>query len=153
MFQKIIISTLLVLFAASSFGQGAIPTKGKEFWVGFMQNYEVEEWQEELSLFIVSDQSTTGVVEIPGQGWSQAFTVTANQTTTVTVPNNIAEHFTNQVTEQKGIYIETADTVAVFAINFNGFTADGTKILPVQTLGIDYRISSYIGIGQWGSEF
>lgn len=153
MYQKILYTALLVLFAASSFGQGAIPTKGKEFWVGFMQNYEVEEWQEELSLFIVSDQSTTGVVEIPGQGWSQAFAVTANQTTTVTIPNNIAEHFTNQVIEQKGIYVETADTVAVFAINFNGFTADGTKILPIQTLGIDYRISSYQGLGQWGSEF
>jgi gliding motility-associated-like protein len=153
MCQKIIISTLLVLFAASSFGQVAIPTKGKEFWVGFMQNYEVEEWQEELSLFIVSDQSTTGVVEIPGQGWSQAFAVIANQTTTVTIPNNIAEHFSNQIVEQRGIYVETADTVAVFAINFNGFTADGTKILPIQSLGVDYRISAYNGLGQWGSEF
>ena len=153
MYQKLTATLILVFATTLMVAQGVIPTKGKEFWVGFMQNYEVEEFQEELNLFIVSDQSTTGVVEIPGQGWSQAFAVTANQTTTVTIPNNIAEHFTNQVIEQKGIYVETQDTVAVFAINFNGFTADGTKILPVQSLGIDYRISSYPGLLSWGSEF
>lgn len=136
----------------AALGQDIVPTKGKEFWVGFMENFEVE-FTEELSLFIVSDQSTTGVVEIPNQGWSAPFTVNPNQTTTVTVPNNIAEHFTSEVVENKGIFVSTQDTVAVFAINFNGFTADATKILPVNSLGIDYRISSYVGLGDYGSEF
>ncbi|MGB1032133.1 MAG: hypothetical protein ACPGWM_05945, partial [Flavobacteriales bacterium] len=117
-----------------------------------MQNYETES-NEELNLFIVSDQTTNGVVEIPNQGWSQSFNVVPNQTTTVTIPNNLAEHFTSQVVENKGIFVQTQDTVAVFAINFNGYTADGTKILPVNSLGIEYRISSYQGLGAWGSEF
>jgi gliding motility-associated-like protein len=133
--------------------QDVIPTKGKEFWVGFMQNYEVEAWQEELNLFIVSDQNTTGLVEIPGQGWSQAFAVIANQTTTVTIPNNIGENYLNETIDTKGIYVTTEDTVAVFAINFNGYTADGTKVLPIQSLGVEYRISSYQGLSSWGSEF
>lgn len=136
----------------ASVGQDIVPTKGKEFWVGFMENFEVE-FTEELNLFIVSDQSTTGVVEIPNQGWSAPFTVNPNQTTTVTVPNNIAEHFNSEVVENKGVFVSTQDTVAVFAINFNGFTADATKILPVNSLGIDYRISSYVGLGDYGSEF
>lgn len=125
-------------------GQGAIPTKGKEFWVGFMQNWEsIPSENEQLNLFITSDQNTTGTVEVPGQGWSQNFVVTANQTTTVTVPNAIAEHFTSEVVEGKGVYIETQDTVAVFAINFQAYTADGTKILPIQSLGTEYRVVSY----------
>lgn len=118
-----------------------------------MNNYEVEPQWEELNLFITSDQSTVGTVEIPGQGYSQAFNVTANQTTTVTLPNDIAEHFSNQIVEQRGIFVSTTDTVSVFAINFNGFTADGSKILPVKSLGTEYRISSYHGILSYGSEF
>ncbi|MGB0424391.1 MAG: hypothetical protein ACPGED_08710, partial [Flavobacteriales bacterium] len=81
--------TLLVLLGVEGASQDIIPTKGKEFWVGFMQNYETES-NEELNLFIVSDQTTNGVVEIPNQGWSQSFNVVPNQTTTVTIPNNLA---------------------------------------------------------------
>lgn len=137
--------TILSLFAVGfSLAQGVIPTKGKEFWVGFMEN--IDSGSPEMNLFIVSDQATSGVVEIPGQGYSQAFTVTANQTTTVSVPVNDTEHYTSEVIEQKGIYIETQDTVAVFAINFGNYSADGTKILPVPSLGTEYRISSYFGL-------
>jgi hypothetical protein len=135
-------------FALLSFyanAQDVIPTKGREFWVGFMQNYANEPQQESLDIFITSDQSTNGVVEIPQLGWSTNFTVTANQTTTVTVPNNLAEHYTSEIVESKGVRIATADTVSVFAINFNAYSADGTKVLPVPSLGTDYRISSYPG--------
>lgn len=144
----------LGVFSQSALSQGVIPTKGKEFWLGFMENYEVESWQEALNVFITSDQNTTGTITVPLQGWSQNFTVTANQTTTVTIPNNIGEVYSNQVVEPKGIFIETQDTVAVFAINFNGYTADGTKILPTKTLGTYYRVATYSGIlGAYPSEF
>lgn len=145
----------LFAFSLGVNSQGVTPTKGKEFWLGFMKNYEVETW-ESLDLFIVSDQNTSGTVTVPGQSWSQSFTITANTTTTVTVPNNIAEVLTNQVIENRGVLVETEDTVAVFAINFNGYTADGTKILPTQTLGTEYRISAYQGLDSfynYNSEF
>ncbi len=130
--------------ADTAMGQGAIPTKGKEFWVGFMQNWIVSpNDNEQLNLFITSEQNTSGTVEIPGQGWSVDFTVTANQTTTVNVPNNIAEHLDSEVIHERGIYVATEDTVAVFAINFQNYTADGTRILPIQTLGTEYRVAAY----------
>ncbi len=143
-FHLIVVMFCSILAPVLALGQGAIPTKGKEFWVGFMQNWEsIPSENEQLNLFITSDQNTTGTVEVPGQGWSQNFTITANQTTTVTIPNGIAEHFTSEVVESKGVYIETQDTVAVFAINFQAYTADGTKVLPIQSLGTEYRVVSY----------
>lgn len=142
--------TLMVIFAAA---QSSGPTKGKEFWVGFMQNFEVQEGAEELSFFITSSQNTSGTIEVPLQGYEETFNVTANQTTTVTIPNDLVEHFTSEQVEEKGIFISTADTVSVFAINFNDFTADATKILPIQSLGIDYMVSSYgSGFANYGSE-
>jgi len=146
--------TLLVTGFTQLNAQDVVPTKGKEFWLGFMENYEVEAFQEALSIFITSDMNTSGTVSIPQQGWSQNFTVTANQTTTVTVPNALAEHYSNQVIENKGVFVSTQDTVAVFAINFNGYTADGTKILPIRSLGTEYRVATYSGIlSAYPSEF
>jgi len=132
--------------------QDVIPTKGKEFWVGFMENYE-NDANESLDLFITSDQNTSGTVSIPLQGWTIDFNVDANVTTTVTIPNNLAEHSDeNQIISAKGIFVETEDTVSVFAINFVPFTADGTKILPTKALGTDYSVSSYTGLAGLGSE-
>ena len=66
--------------------QSSSPTKGKDFWLGFMRNHEIMTG-ESLDLFIVSDQNTSGTVTIPGQSWSTSFNVTANGMTTVTIPN------------------------------------------------------------------
>lgn len=133
--------------------QGAVPTKGREFWLGFLQNSPYSAMQpEELSVFITSDQTTTGTIEIPAQGWSQNFNITANETTTLTIPNALAEHFTSEVIENKGVFIATEDTVAVFAINFESFSADATRILPIQTLGSEYRVAAYSGAFT-GTEF
>lgn len=117
-----------------------------------MQNFIDNQSGEELQVYITSDQNTSGTLSIPQQGFNLDFTVTANTTTPLTLPNSIAEHYTSEVIENKGILIETQDTVSVFAINFNPNTADGTKVLPTKTLGTEYRVSSYPGIGAYNSE-
>ena len=129
--------------------QGVVPSKGKEFWLGFMQNYS---GADELNIFISSSVNTSGTVTMPLVGWTFAFTVTANVTTTVSVPVNLAEHVTSEVIDNKSILIQTNDTVAVFAINFKSFTADGTQVFPIQSLGTEYRVHSYTGLSGYGSE-
>ena len=142
----------LFTFSAPLRAQQATQTKGTEFWAGFMENYVIESG-DQLYIYISASVNTTGVVEVPGQGWSQPFTVTAFQTTTVPVPNNIAEHYNNQIIDNKGVRITTADTASVYSINFNQYTADGARILPIQTLGTEYLISSYSGLDSYGSQF
>lgn len=122
------------------------PTKGTEFWLGFMENANSNPSQEELRIFVSSDQNTSGTISIPQQGYTQNFTVTANVTTTLTIPNNMAEHYTSDVIQNKGILIETQDTVSVFAINFQRLSSDGAKILPIQSLGTNYMTLNYFGI-------
>ena len=110
------LKALLVLIGISGnvlFAQEVVPTKGKEFWVGFMESYEYVAWNSSLDLFVTSDQDTEGTVSIPLNGWSVDFTVSAYQTTTITVPMALAKHLTSEVIEQKGVYVETQDTVSV----------------------------------------
>lgn len=150
-FTSLCALSLFIFCTHLTHAQGVTPTKGKDFWLGFMKNYEVE-FGESLDLFIVSDQVTSGVVEVPGQGWSQAFTVAPNLTTTVTIPNDVAEVYSSQVIEAKGVHVTSEDTVAVFAISFNSYTADASKILPTPTLGIEYMAASYVGLSGYDSE-
>jgi gliding motility-associated-like protein len=106
-----------------------------------------------LDIFITSSVNTSGTVSLPQQGWSVDFDVVANQTTTVNVPNAIGETINPEVISNTGIYVSTEDTVSVFAINMEQYTADGTKILPIQSIGTEYRVAAYHGIGGVGSEF
>lgn len=141
---KLFFSIALLCLSLNGFTQSGkdIPTKGKEFWLGFMHNFKPKT-TDKLDLFVSSLSATSGTVTIPGTGYSQAFTVAPNVTTTVTIPNNLAEVLSSEVVEKMGILVETQDTVSLFAINFKDHTADASKILPVESLGTDYMIVSY----------
>ncbi len=134
----------LLLLCSIQVNSQVVPTKGTDFWMGFMDNYE--DSYEELIILVTSDVNTSGTLSIPLQGYSQSFTVSANQTTQLTVPFTMGEPTTSEVFEDKGIHIETDDLVSVFALNFVEYTADGSKILPTNSLGTDYRISAYEGL-------
>ncbi len=125
--------------------QELLPTKGTQFWFGYMTNY-VDQASDSLYVFISSNKTTTGTLSVPLAGYSQDFTVTANVTTELIVPNEFESNFSETI-EQKGILIETDDTVSVFAINFDSYTADGTKVLPIQSIGDEYRVMAYNGYG------
>lgn len=154
-------TTCLVLFLLCLFllattldvkSQGIIPTKGKDFWVGFPYNPDFGGGTpRRCDVFITSDVATTGVISIPKQGWTQNFTVAANTTTTITLPIAQVEHTTSEVVENKAVNIISQDTISVFAISFQQYTADATVIYPKESLGAEYRISSYQGIPASGS--
>lgn len=125
-------------------GQTTVSSKGREFWVGFMQNFLPNSSPaESITIIISADEATSGTIEIPGQGWSQNFTVAANGTTPVVIPNAIGEHNSSGIIESKGIYIATEDTVAVFALNFEPSSADAARILAIESLGSEYRVMAH----------
>lgn len=124
--------------------QGTIPSVGVDFWYGYMHNSASS--NHELRLFITSQVPTTGVVDIPLQGWSTSFSVVPNVTTTVIVPTSAGEAIQSDIIESKGIHVTTADSVSLFAINFATYSADASKILPKQSLGTDYLVSAYQGL-------
>lgn len=125
---------------------------GKEFWLGFMQNNNSNPGQA-LDIFISAPVNTSGTVTMPLVGWSQAFSVTANTTTTVTVPLASGMHLGSEFVDNKSILIQTADTVAVFALNLEDYTADATVVYPVQSIGTNYRIFAFNGLAGFGAGY
>ena len=115
--------------------------KGKEFWVGFMFHYEGSSAGH--SLYITSDSNTSGTVSVPGQSWSQAFTVTSNNLTIVTIPSSVAYNGCSNCTTTKGVKIVSDDNIVVYAHQYLGNQSDATLVLPTRTLGKNYFAASY----------
>lgn len=140
------LAALLLFCNFSSFtglSQGPIPSVGTNFWLGFLSNYTSS--SSELNLFISGNEATSGTVSIPLQGWSVTFNIVPGVTTVVPVPIANGNNSTNDMVSNHGIHVVSDDTISLFSINFQSYTADGAMILPVKSIGTDYIASSYQG--------
>ena len=99
-FTKSIIILLMAVSGMMNNSYAAQDSKGTDFWLMFDGNAG----SNTTSLFITSDVNTSGMVDIPGLGFSQAFSVVANTVTTVLLPNNCSFH-TSDVIDNKGFNV------------------------------------------------
>ena len=97
-------------------------------------------------LFITSANNTYGVVEIPGIGFSQSFTVLADTITTVDVPL-AAEVQGSDVIDDLGIRVSANDDITVYFLNPGEpvETNDAYVALPVEALGTEYIAMAWPG--------
>ncbi len=119
-----------------------LPTRGKVFWTGFMQNGF---GAQSLKVHILGTTATSGTVSVPGTGWSAPFTVALNGVAIVNVPTN-AENSGSETVQNKGVLIQAQDSVNVLISSFQNFTHDMSQILPTPSLGSSYRVDSYQGL-------
>src|ERR1700712_5602189 len=105
------LSILLLMIAITVEAQD-FSNKGKDFWIGYGNHVRMftpatsTTPAEQMQLYITSDVTTTGTVQIPGISFSQSFTVSANQITTINIPR--AAGLFNEGLSGLGIHV-TAD--------------------------------------------
>ena len=114
-----------------------ITSEGTDFWVAFPPNSNSVTT---LTLFISSNFSTSGNVTSVFPGVNQSFTVIPGVVTQVDIPSGIA--LVDGI-EDKGIEITSADPISVYGLNYIIHSTDAFLALPVNALGLDYRIVSY----------
>lgn len=148
-FLKGFITLFLLLLINYSSAQTAM--KGKEFWLGFLQNNESES-NISLVVTISSEVNTSGIVSIPLQAWSSPFSVPAGGTVSINIPTPMAENTTSGVIQNKGVRITANDSVSVFAFNHAGFTTDGSFIIPEQSLRSEYVVVTYNAYNSWPND-
>ncbi len=140
---KTIFLSLLALISIACFNTNlhaqAADSKGKDFWLMFNGNYSNNPT---LTLFITSGVNTSGTVTIPGLGFNQAFSVTANTVTPVIVPTSLSVHV-NDVVDNNGIHVTANDEVTVYGLNQIPFTTDAYLGLPTDVLGTEYLLLNY----------
>lgn len=120
--------------------QGSPSTSGQRFWVSFMKNYS---GTSALSLLVSAQNACTGTISNPNTGWSTNFSVSANQTTKISIPNAQAYCGTAGVVGNFGLLVTASDNISLYASNFQAYTYDVTDVLPEPALSTDYVVQTY----------
>ena len=130
---------ILLITLVSMNLRAALDSKGTDFWIMFNTNIDNSGSRE---IFITSDLNTSGVVDVPGLGFSQPFVVAANTVVSVVVPMATSTH-TSDVIDNLGIHVTALQEVTVYGLNYRPFSTDAYLALPVDILGTDYTVLTY----------
>ena len=134
--KKNLLSLLFSLcLCAASFPQ-TVTSEGTDFWIAFPPN----DVSPILTIFISSNYTTSGNITSAYPGVNQSFNVVPGIVTQIVLPSGVV---LLSGTENKGIHITSNDPVCVYGLNHFGATTDAYLALPVNALGLDYRIMSY----------
>ncbi|WP_304610916.1 PKD domain-containing protein [Mucilaginibacter sp. UR6-11] len=135
---------LLLFVSVTAYSQS---NKGTEFWTAYMShNNGVTNPVSgaHMVLYITSDISTTGSVEIGGT-LLQNFTVTANQVTFIDIPSSAYLNGFGKF-GRSGIHITSANPIAVYAHIYAFNVSGATLLLPVNAMGKEYLSLNYTQI-------
>jgi len=131
-------------FSMWSFLAQSQSNEGQEFWLGFMQHRNVN--NNSKVVMITSKTNTSGTVRVPLKGWSQDFTVAANQVSLVFLPA-YTETLGSEIVTENGVQITTQEPVSVYSHQYHSYRSEATVVLPTASLGNEYYAMTYQG--QW----
>lgn len=144
MFTSLRVAFVLIAFClSSSLAAQDFSNKGKDFWIGYGNHVRMFTGTppEQMQLYITSDVSTQGQINIASIGFSRSFTVTANQITTITIPRAAA--LMDDGLYNHGIHVTADNSVVVYSFIFVNAISGATVCLPTATLGRDYYSVNY----------
>jgi hypothetical protein len=127
----------VLALALSAPAMAATDNAGTNFWVTFPGNNGAST----LTLTIAAAKAASGSVSAPGLMFSEAFTVAAGSSTTVTVPGTAA--LQTVAVENRGVHVTANGNVTVTGLNRQDGSSDGFLAFPVDALGTDHRVLAY----------
>ena len=146
--KKTILFALLFSLALPTALAQNTSTQGKEFWLSFMHNgfYDhINGGWDITQVLISAKRDCEGTISNPLTGWSENFSVSANNTTIIDIPIEQGYHNGNQFESitQKAIKVESTDTISVYCTNIAYVSFDASFVLPVESLGDEYILQSH----------
>ncbi|MCC5953675.1 MAG: S-layer homology domain-containing protein [Acidimicrobiia bacterium] len=132
---------LLVASVAAMPPAAAAPdSAGTDYWLAFQENNCCG--SPTLTLFISGATATTGTVSVPGLSFSQDFTVTPGEVTSVVLPAG-ANATTADGVQDRGVRVTAADEVTVYGLNRVQASTDAFLAYPTDILGTQHTILAW----------
>jgi gliding motility-associated-like protein len=150
MYYRSVIILLIGVFSCLLLKAQDRSNRGKEFWLGYGFNYkflnEVPANDQELALYISTEQAATVTLTINGTSWTQTLNIPANTAdASILIPKSgpndarvLTDGFSN-----KGIHIVSDVPVAVYAHVYGPMVSGATMLMPVETYGFSYHSINY----------
>jgi hypothetical protein len=121
--------------------------RGREFWLGFMHNYDNGlNYPLHLYFFITSERDCSVTVSAPAAAFQETYDLLGGEIRMVEVPQSII-HYGSEIVDVKSIHVTSDAEVTVYGLNRERYTADAFLALPVDILNTTYMIASYTGLG------
>ena len=145
-----LLSTLVLSLTVCSTGVNAqdFSNKGSEFWFCFPNHIPSGASTGAMSIWITSDQASSGKISMTNGTFNATFSVAANGITSVNIPHGLA-HISNAESGtviQKSLRL-TVDPgqpeVVAYAQQYGNARSAATLLLPTNVLGKKYFASSY----------
>ncbi|OYU55086.1 MAG: hypothetical protein CFE25_08975 [Chitinophagaceae bacterium BSSC1] len=129
--------------------------KGTDFWLGYGYHVNMSGnaignasggGTQEMILYFTSDKNATVTVDIPGVGYSQTYTVLANQ---VTVSNPLPKtgaqdsRVSTYGKLNRGIHLTSDVPIVAYCHIYNSSVSGATLLFPTNTLGKEYYSVNY----------
>jgi hypothetical protein len=140
---------MLIFSIISAKGQQQqITTEGKDFWLAFMDKYDNSD-KTTLKVYITSRYNASGTISIPLNGWSQTFSVNANQCIVIVIPSDLGMAHSTEFADKKGIHLNSDKDISIWAMNvvLPAGSLDAAIVLPTSAIGTtpEYIVASYTG--------
>ncbi|MFC0261984.1 PKD domain-containing protein [Fontibacter flavus] len=142
--KLVFINLLLLGLMISQNAQAQLTTIGREFYVGFMENYRIIPNRiDQATIIISAEEDASGVIQYVNNTIS--FSIRAGEQYVYEFPKDGLDiiHRTSRQVENKGVYIISNGNISVHAFNFRERSADGTVVLPLSSLGKDYWVTAH----------
>jgi gliding motility-associated-like protein len=146
-----ILVLLIVLFGTIKHSIAQDPdlsTLGTKFWLTFMENIGAGNTVFELKVVVSCNRATIGSITNPVTSQTINFSIpSGGGVQSILIPTNMGytENSEAASNRNRGLYIESSDTIAVSAQNTRDFSADAALIYPIEALSSEYRVISYPG--------
>lgn len=121
--------------------------EGREFWLCFMINYFEEIFRKrglDLQLFITGDFDAQVTIEFPKIGYKEVIDLKGGEVTAVKI-DKLAQTLTlGEIEPEQAIHITSTMPITVYGLNRRSQTTDTFLGYPVEVLGTEYMIMSYL---------
>ena len=108
-----------------------------------MENNLKENNEDKALISITASENAIGVIEYLDQ--SVSFSLNSGEVFTHEILTTVRDiiHRSSGVVRDKGVRISSSGSIAVHAFNLRSTSSDGSVILPVSALGLDYLVTSH----------
>ena len=144
--RKIVFTISYVIFCVAM--AQAQTNEGNEFWFGFMEH--VDKNDNTKVAMITAKSTTSGIISVPGENWSQSFTVPGNSVTIINLPD-FTEFIGSEFKDNNGIRVISQEPVSVYIHQFSFWRSEAAVILPTESLGSEYFVMSYTAFSNQGT--
>lgn len=144
---------VLCLLAVTGARAQSGDSRGREFWLTFLPNFEL--FTISIELHLTSDVATDVTIEYPARNptFMTVVSLTPGTITEVVLPQDAANRWVEDAVSDNAVHAFADTPFIVYLINRAPHTSDAALGVPQSGMGTEYFVAGYPGFGAGESEF